>query len=40
MLPIARSVVDTEGNALLTEWINNVVKVDTAKYPDSDKCAD
>ena len=38
MPPIARSVIDTEGNALLTQWVNEVVKVDTAKYPGSDKC--
>ena len=40
MPPLARSVVDTEGNALLTDWINNVVKKDTTKYPSSDKCGD
>ncbi len=38
MPPIARSVVDTEANALLTDWINNVVKVDANKYPGSDNC--
>ena len=38
MPPIARSVVDEEGNALLTQWINNVVKVDSTKYPGSNAC--
>lgn len=40
MPPIARSVVDTEAHALITQWINNVVKVDAAKYPGSDNCSD
>lgn len=38
MPPLARSVVDTEGHALITQWIRDVVKVDTAKYPNSDSC--
>ena len=38
MPPLARSVVDTEANALLTQWINDVVKVDAEKYPGSDSC--
>jgi len=39
MPPIARSVVDTEANALLTQWINNVVEVDEQKYPGSGNCS-
>ncbi len=38
MPPIARSVVDTEAHELITRWINEVVKVDAAKYPGSDSC--
>lgn len=38
MPPIARSVVDTEAHALITRWINDVVKVDAEKYPGSDNC--
>jgi uncharacterized repeat protein (TIGR03806 family) len=38
MPPIARSVVDTEGAALIQQWINTVTKVDTAQYPNSDQC--
>ena len=40
MPPLARSVADAEGHALITQWINNVVKVDTNKYPGSDNCGD
>jgi len=39
MPPIARSVVDTEGSALIEQWIANVVKADEAKYPGSTSCA-
>jgi parallel beta-helix repeat protein len=40
MPPLARSVVDEEGNALITQWINSVVKKDVVKYPGSDNCGD
>ena len=38
MPPIARSVVDTEAHALITQWINTVVTEDPEKYPGSDNC--
>lgn len=38
MPPLARSVVDTEGHALIEQWINDVVKVDAEKYPGSSNC--
>lgn len=40
MPPIARSVVDTEGSALIEQWIGSVVKADEAKYPGSTSCAE
>jgi len=39
MPPIARSVVDTEGHALIEQWINSVVKADEENYPGSTSCA-
>ncbi|MES1264016.1 MAG: hypothetical protein ABUL69_06635, partial [Peristeroidobacter soli] len=39
MPPIARSVVDEEGHALIEQWINTVVTPDEAKYPGSTSCA-
>jgi uncharacterized repeat protein (TIGR03806 family) len=38
MPPLARSVVDVAGHALIAEWITNVVKVDESKYPNSTHC--
>ncbi|WP_240954000.1 parallel beta-helix domain-containing protein [Solimonas marina] len=39
MPPLARSVVDEEGHALIQQWIQNVVKADEAAYPGSTSCA-
>lgn len=39
MPPLARSVVDEEGHALVAEWIDTVVTADEAKYPGSTACA-
>ena len=39
MPPIARSVVDEQGAALVRNWINNVVVADNDKYPGSESCA-
>jgi uncharacterized repeat protein (TIGR03806 family) len=38
MPPLARSVVDTEGHALIEQWIRDVVVKDETKYPDSTSC--
>ncbi|AXQ30571.1 hypothetical protein D0B54_18605 [Solimonas sp. K1W22B-7] len=38
MPPLARSVVDEEGYALVNQWIRDVVVVDEAKYPGSSSC--
>lgn len=38
MPPLARSVAHGEGHALIQQWIRDVIKVDTAKYPNSDAC--
>ena len=38
MPPVARSVVDVEGHALVREWINNVVRRDEEAYPGSSDC--
>ena len=39
MPPIARSVVDIEGHALVEQWINDVVVADESRYPGSTSCA-
>lgn len=39
MPPIARSVVDEEGHALIAQWIDNVVTADEDRYPNSTSCA-
>lgn len=39
MPPIARSVVDVEGHALIAQWINDVVVADEDRYPGSTSCA-
>ena len=39
MPPLARSVVDEEGRALIEQWIGSVVVADEAKYPGSTSCA-
>ena len=38
MPPLARSVVHTEGHALIAQWINDVVVEDEQKYPNSTNC--
>lgn len=38
MPPIARSVVDVEGHALIEQWINDVIVVDESRYPGSSDC--
>lgn len=38
MPPIARSVVDEEGHALVAQWINDVVVPDESRYPGSTNC--
>lgn len=38
MPPIARSVVDEEGHALIEQWIAQVVVKDESKYPGSTSC--
>jgi len=38
MPPLARSVVHSEGHALVEQWIRDVVVVDEAKYPNSSSC--
>ena len=38
MPPVARSVVDEEAHALITQWIDSVITVDPDKYPNSDRC--
>jgi len=40
MPPLARSVVDEEGYALVNQWIRDVVVADEAKYPGSTSCVD
>lgn len=39
MPPIARTVVDAEGHALIQQWIGTVVKADESRYPGSTSCA-
>ncbi|TJY61175.1 hypothetical protein E4T66_10160 [Sinimarinibacterium sp. CAU 1509] len=39
MPPIARSVVDVEGHALIDQWIRDVVRPDEGRYPGSTSCA-
>ncbi|MGH8445641.1 MAG: parallel beta-helix domain-containing protein [Solimonas sp.] len=39
MPPLARSVVDEEGHALIQQWIQNVIIADEARYPGSTSCA-
>lgn len=39
MPPLARSVVDEEGHALIAQWIQDVVHADEAAYPGSTSCA-
>ncbi|TAJ52693.1 MAG: hypothetical protein EPO48_08220 [Nevskiaceae bacterium] len=39
MPPLARSVVDEEGHALVKQWIDNVLVADESKYPGSTSCA-
>jgi parallel beta-helix repeat protein len=39
MPPLARSVVDVEGHALIKLWLDTVVSTDEAKYPGSSNCA-
>ncbi|NGY05721.1 parallel beta-helix domain-containing protein [Solimonas terrae] len=39
MPPLARSVVDEEGHALIQQWIQNVVHADETQYPGSTSCA-
>ena len=38
MPPLARSVVDVEGHALVEQWIRDVIVVDEVKYPGSSSC--
>jgi uncharacterized repeat protein (TIGR03806 family) len=38
MPPIARSVVDDEGRALIEQWIGTVITADESKYPGSTSC--
>ena len=38
MPPIARSVVDEEGSALIQQWIGTVVTADESRYPGSTSC--
>jgi uncharacterized repeat protein (TIGR03806 family) len=38
MPPLARSVVDVEGHALIEKWIRDVVVKDESKYPGSTGC--
>ena len=38
MPPIARSVVDEEGHALVRQWINDVIVPDESRYPGSTSC--
>ena len=38
MPPLARSVVDEEGHALIEQWIRDVVVADESKYPGSTSC--
>ncbi|MDB5971611.1 MAG: hypothetical protein JWQ90_4061 [Hydrocarboniphaga sp.] len=38
MPPLARSVVDEEGRALIEQWIGSVITADEAKYPGSTSC--
>ncbi len=38
MPPLARSVVDETGYALIEQWINTVITVDPQAYPGSDQC--
>lgn len=40
MPPLARSVVDEEGYAIVSEWIRDVVVVDEARYPGSSSCGE
>ncbi|HSW11968.1 MAG TPA: parallel beta-helix domain-containing protein [Solimonas sp.] len=40
MPPLARSVVDEEAHALVTQWIRDVVVVDESKYPGSSSCGE
>jgi uncharacterized repeat protein (TIGR03806 family) len=39
MPPLARSVVDVEGHALIESWIRDVVIPDESRYPGSTSCA-
>ncbi|SEQ25331.1 parallel beta-helix repeat-containing protein [Solimonas aquatica] len=39
MPPLARSVVDEEGHALVQLWIDSVTRADEAAYPGSTSCA-
>lgn len=38
MPPLARSVVDVEGHALIQQWITEVLTADETKYPGSTSC--
>ncbi len=38
MPPLARSVVDEEGHALIKQWIDNVIVPDEQRYPNSTTC--
>ncbi len=38
MPPLARSVVHTQGHALIEQWIRDVIVKDEAKYPGSTSC--
>jgi parallel beta-helix repeat protein len=39
MPPLARSVVDVEGHALVEQWIRDVIRADEGRYPGSTSCA-
>ena len=38
MPPLARSVIDAEGHALIKQWIDTVLVADESKYPGSTSC--
>ncbi|MDP3856847.1 MAG: parallel beta-helix domain-containing protein [Stagnimonas sp.] len=40
MPPLARSVIDAEGHALVKQWIDTVLVADEAKYPGSTSCTE
>jgi len=40
MPPLARSVVDEEGHALVQQWIRDVIVVDESRYPGSSSCGE